>query len=442
MHPGREDDAPKIRRNANLPISMQNLNWKLLTEIIGGVLFIALLAWFFLFRSPGLEPADTAPQQTFEQGSATVGVYATNEQDANAAEQIPSPVSKDDVFKISDGPVAGAAFVQATRPTTTVARFVMQQNGHVLDLAIDSPGAVARSVSNTTIPGASKVVWEMQNTAGRQAAAGAVLQFLDGSAIKTVALIFPSATTTASSTLPAPVRIQFLPDNIRSLAASPDGRSLAYLTASAGGSDVYVAGADGANPKKLSSLPLSQMSVSWPSDQAILAVSAPAMDAPGIAFSINAASGGVSPLLYAPGLTATADRGFAQVVYQSATSDNRLTYAHNAKTNLDRPLSLDPMPEKCVWSRLKESTMFCAVPLSYTAPSYLDLWRQGAASVADSIVAYDLLTGRTTIVATPGSANGGVPSDIMQMALSADEKYLLFVSKGNRSLWGVRLKEF
>jgi hypothetical protein len=29
----------------------------------------------------------------------------------------------------------------------------------------------------------------------------------------------------------------------------------------------------------------------------------------------------------------------------------------------------------------------------------------------------------------------------MQMALSADENYLLFVSKGTRSLWGVRLRE-
>jgi hypothetical protein len=165
------------------------------------------------------------------------------------------------------------------------------------------------------------------------------------------------------------------------------------------------------------------------------------MDAPGIALSINAASGGASPLLYAPGLTATADRGFAQVVYQSATSGNRLTFAHNTKTNLDRPLSLDPMPEKCVWSRLQESVVVCAVPLAYTAPGYADLWRQGAASVADSIVAYNLLTGQATIITTPGGPDGGVPSDIMQMALSADENYLLFVSKGTRSLWGVRLRE-
>jgi hypothetical protein len=421
---------------------MQNLNWKLAAEIIGGTLFIALLAWFFLFRSPGLEPAETAPQQTFVgQESVTADAPAGSGDGANAAERIPSPVSKQKVFKISDGPVAGAAFMQDLRPTTTIARFVMQQNGHVLDLAIDSPGAVARAVSNTTIPGAVRVTWGIQNASLRQVASGAVLQYIDAGAIKTVALLFPSATTTTSSTMPAPVRIQFLPDNIRSIDASPDGLSLAYLIAAPGGSDIYTARADGSNPKKIASLPLSQVTLSWPSPQALLAVSAPATGVPGIAFSVNAASGAVSPLLYSPGLAATANRSFSQVVYQSSSPDSRLTYSHNTATNLDRALSFDPMPEKCVWSRLQESVVVCAVPLAYTAPGYADLWRQGAASVADSIVAYNLLTGQATIITTPGGPDGGVPSDIMQMALSADENYLLFVSKGTRSLWGVRLRE-
>jgi hypothetical protein len=418
---------------------MKNLNWKLLAEVIGGVLFVALLAWFFFFRSPGLQPADTAAQQTFTQNTGSTGVNAANGQDTNAAEAITLPVSTQNIFKISDGPVAGAAFMQATRPTTTIARFVMQQSGHVLDLAIDSPGSVARAASNTTIPGASRVIWEMQTTAARQVAQGAVLQYVDSGTIKSVALIFPPASTTASSTMQAPVRIQFLPDNLTGVAASPDGLSMAYLVATASGSDGYVARYDGTNPKKLFSLPLSQANISWPSGGVILASTPAAAGVPGIAFSVNATSGAVAPLLYAMGLTATADRTFSRVVYQSASAQDRLTYTHDTKSNLDRPLSFDPIPEKCIWSALQESTMFCAVPLAYTGPGYLDLWHQGAASAADSIVSYNLVTGQTNIVATPGGTDGGAASDILQMALSADEKYLLFVSKGSRSLWGVRL---
>jgi len=415
---------------------MQNLNWKLIAEIAGGVLFVGLLVWFFFLRSPGLEPSETAQLQTFDTADTRTGVSATGEQNSNVAESIQSPTSAQKIFKISDGPVAGATFMQEPRPTTTVARFVMQQNGHVLDLAIDSPGSVSRAVSNTTIPGVSRVVWEIQKDAARQVAAGALMQYIDGQTIKTVLLSFPPAGTSNS---PAPVRIQFLPNNLQTAAASPDGLSIAYLVATAGGSDGYVARADGTNPQKLFSLPLSQVLISWPSAQTILATSKAAAGVPGIAFSINTTSGAVSPLLYASGLTTTADPSFSQVVYQTATPESRRTYTHNTKTNLDRPLSFDPMPEKCVWSALSASTMYCAVSLDYTVPNFIDFWYKGTGSVADSILSYNLVTGKNTLIAVPGGPDGGVASDIMQMALSADEKYLLFVSKGNRSLWGVRL---
>ncbi len=395
--------------------------------------------WFFFFRSPGLEPAETVPQQTFGQGGIQSDTSVANGQDTNIAGTIPSPVSKQKIFKISDGPVAGATFMQEGRPTTTIARFVMQQSGHVLDLVIDSPGSVSRAASNTTIPGASQVIWGMQTVASRQIAAAAVLQYIDSRTIKSVALVFPSASTTASTTVRAPVRIQFLPDNIRSLATSPDGLSLVYLVATASGSDGYIARYDGTDPRKLFSLPLSQILISWPSTQMILATSKATMGVPGIAFSINATSGAVSPILYAMGLTTTANKAFTHVVYQSATEQSRTTYAHDTASNLDRPLSFAPTPHKCVWNTPQTSMMYCAVPLSYTAPNYIDLWHQGAASAADSVVAYNLLTGQTTIIVTPGGADGGEVADIMQMALSADEKYLLYVAKGSRSLWGVRL---
>lgn len=424
---------------------MNTLNWKLIAEIIGGVLFAALLVWFFFLRSPGLEPAETVPQQTFEQLGAQTSTNATGAsggEDTNVARALQSPTSNQKIFKISDGPVAGAVFMQSGRPTTTIARFVMQQNGHVFDLAIDSPGSVSRAISNTTIPGASRVTWGMQTVLARQVAATAVLQYIDNETIKSVALVFPQASTTATTTVSAPVRIQFLPDNIRSIAASPDGTSLAYLVATQSGSDGYVAHADGTNPTKLFSLPISQVSITWPSSGVVLAASKSAAGVPGIVFSINSTSGAVSPILYAQGITAIADPSFSQIVYQSITAQSRLSYTHDTKSNLDRPLSFDPIPEKCVWSTLQASTMFCAVPLSYIGVDYVTQWYQGTASAADTLISYNVQTGQSDILTMPGGADGGVPSDIMEMALSADERYLLYVTKGSRSLWGIKLKDF
>jgi len=417
---------------------MSNMNWKLIAEIVGGILFVALLVWFFFFRSTTtLEPAETAPQQTVGQSDVRVDA-AGGEAETNVAEQIPSPTSQQKIFKISDGPVAGASFMQELRPTTTVARFVMQQNGHVLDLAIDSPGSVARAASNTTIPGAARVVWQTQNIDGHLAAAGAVLQYIDNTTIKTVALTFPTATSSTTTTTRAPVRIQFLPDNIAGIAPSPDSKSMAYMLRSASGVDGYIARADGTNPKKLFSLPLSQVALSWPSAGTLLAASKPAAGVAGIALSINAASGAVLPILYGQGLTAIADAGFAQVIYQTA-SGVRTTYVHDTKTNLDRPLSFDPSPEKCAWSRTLSGFMYCAAPLIYVPPTYLDLWHQGSAAAADTLLSYDLVTGNTTIIATPGAQDGGEAADILEVSVSADDKYLMFIKKGDRSLWGVRL---
>jgi hypothetical protein len=84
--------------------------------------------------------------------------------------------------------------------------------------------------------------------------------------------------------------------------------------------------------------------------------------------------------------------------------------------------------------------MYCAAPLQYVDPSYLDAWHQGAASAADALFIYNIATGKSQIIAAPGSSEGGVESDIAELAVSPNDQYLSFIKRGDRSLWGVRLK--
>jgi hypothetical protein len=160
-----------------------------------------------------------------------------------------------------------------------------------------------------------------------------------------------------------------------------------------------------------------------------------------MAFAINTSSGLVTPLIHAPGLTATADRTFARVVYQSVSAGAvaPATYARSVAAGTDTSLSFDPYPEKCIWSRTASSTMYCASPLQFVPANYLDLWRLGAASVPDSIFAYDIAAGESSVAAIPGSADGGVAADIIELSLSPSETYLAYISKITRELWGVRL---
>ena len=393
-----------------------------------GVIAAGLVLWLVYFHTPTFTPDTSQTQFGGGEVRSTTGVSIPT--DTNTAQlAVESTLSTAKVFKIADGPIAGATLVQTVRPaTSTIARFVMATSGHSFDLALDSPGAIPKAISNTTIPGILRVVWSER---GR----GALMQYMDAGVIKTVHFALPAADATTTT----PVRIQFLPEGITTLGVSPDGASVVYLLKTVNGADGYTARADGATSKKLFSLPLSEILLSWPAQGTLLAQSAPAAGVPGVAFSIDSKTGGYSPLLYAQGLTLTADRNFSRVVYQTVGT-TRGTYSQNLKTGLATPLSFDPMPELCRWSLATSTTVYCAAPLSYVAPNYLDLWHLGAASAASSILSFDLAKGLSTIIATPGSTDGGQQSDIAELSVSPDDGYLLFIRNNDRSLWGVRLK--
>jgi len=135
-----------------------------------------------------------------------------------------------------------------------------------------------------------------------------------------------------------------------------------------------------------------------------------------------------------------ADRSFSRVIYQTADS-GRSTYVRDTKTGLAKPLSFDPVPEQCIFGNTTSTTMYCATPLAYVPANYLDLRHIGTANATLSIISFNVTTGKSTIVASPGGADGGEQADIAEMTISPDDKYLIYIRKGDRSLWAVRLTQ-
>ena len=162
-----------------------------------------------------------------------------------------------------------------------------------------------------------------------------------------------------------------------------------------------------------------------------------------MAFSVDAKTGNITPLIYANGLTATADASFNSVLYRAETGDAPSSYLHNVKQGADIPLSFSPIPEKCAWGNTATTTLYCGSPITYVDSTYLDQWHKGLASAADAIISFvPAQNARSSAVAVPGSTDGGVQSDILEMTVSPDDKYLMFIKKGDRSLWGVRLGQY
>jgi hypothetical protein len=410
--------------------------------IIAGIVAAALImvgaAGLFIFLKPSSSGQPTTTTDTFGTGQTTVSTVTPASGQSDQTNQVMSVTPSSNgrkVFQIAVGPVSGAAFTQTFSPTTTLARYILQENGHVMDQAIDVPGSLPRAVSNTTIPGTQGAIWA-------KGASIALLQYIDDATVKTVALTFPDAATSSKS-VTKPVQIQFLPNDALGVAVSPSGTQVAYLLAGSSGVDGYIANINGGNAKKLFSIALSQLLLTWPSSNTLLLSMKSAAGVPTMIFSVDVKTGNILSLIYAPGATALANAAFSYVLYQTgSTGAAPASYAHDTKTAGDIRLSFNPMPEKCVESRVSPSKFYCAVPQSYFDGAYVDNWHKGEASLPDRIVSFSLnRLPATDIIATPGGSDGGVSSDILEMQVSPDDKYLLFIKKQDRSLWGVRLTQ-
>jgi hypothetical protein len=407
---------------------------------IGGTLMVVSL--ILALRGGATEtPAPSTSVPGFGVGdnrSVTVAPSTPTEQ--NAPAQPTAASGQQTIFQIASGAVAGATLIDLVGPvaTTTVARYVKQENGHVFEVSLDVPGALPRTLSNTTIPGVNQALWVGER------GSGVILQYLSAGIIKSVYLGFAPATTTATTTPSSrPNKIQFLPDNLRGLAVSPNGARIAYLLQTSGGVAGYTAASDGSGSTQLFSLPLAQVTLTWPSANALLIVTKSARGVPGMAFSINTSSGLVTALMRAEGLTATANSAFSHLMYQiiPSAAATPASYARSIQTGREYQLRFAPYPDKCVWGVVATTTLYCASPIQEAPVNYLDLWHMGAGSMPDSIFVYDLEVGDEMLLALPGSVDGGGSSDIVELELSTFERYLGFIDRSSRTFWGIKLEE-
>ncbi len=400
-------------------------------SIVAMVVFGFFALWYVFFRTPAPTATTLGTTTIKNSQSFTTANTQTSETPISNQPIDSTGINPDQkIFKIADGPVMAATFIVLSNPTTTLVRYTKQDSGHVFDIPVNVPGAISRVVSNTTIPGLATGLWLPGGN-------GTILQYEENRIIKTVALSFPPASSVSATTT---IRVNFLPNNIVAVAASPDGRQIAYLVPVSGGVVGYIANTNGTNAKRFFSLPFSQVLLSWPSLKTLLVQTKEANGVPGIAFSIST-KGSISPLIYAKSLSATANVIFSKVVYQSTQNANELrqTFVHDVQHGKDEVLPFNPFPEKCIWSSTVTTAMYCAAPLASTPTNYLDLWHQGLTSAADSVFLFDVNSNITSLVAQPGSAQGGTQADIDQLAVSQDSEYLLYITRGDRTLWGVKI---
>ena len=103
----------------------------------------------------------------------------------------------------------------------------------------------------------------------------------------------------------------------------------------------------------------------------------------------------------------------------------------------ERIAPINTLPQdKCVWSHLKTSVIYCAVP-SEDLPSNLpDSWYLGKVIFNDAIYKIDTQTDSVTLLHTPDPNN---QIDILSPFLAEDESFLFFTNKLTNLLWALPL---
>lgn len=323
------------------------------------------------------------------------------------------------LWHVSDTPVAGARFFGTG--STTVVRFVDRSSGHMIEA---SPAdSSVRRITNTLIPHVYQAFFTSTSTA--------ILQSLSntGSLVSTVASVQAATGTEAKFVGTS------LPQNMYSLAISPDGQKLFMILPDGNGGSVgIISDARGGSQKRIFFSGLTQWRAHWPTSARIVVVQRASDGIPGTALSLTP-TGTLSALLEnVPGLVISPGTPDTRLY---STSNGRTLTLFTTNTNGKRiPVSLQTTADKCV---VRGPVAYCAVPETPPTGTFLREWYRGSVRTEDVIWRVTLETGASERFLQLASEQR-VYVDIKNLFLSDDGAYLGFQNAADSSLWILRIK--
>jgi|GEM_PF-6445746 len=334
-------------------------------------------------------------------------------------EILPTAESESRLFQIHDMPIVSAvAFMRQNIP---FARFMEQGSGNVFEYNFDTKQKVR--ISNTSIPEIGEARWSANGTT-------IAFRYEQDNSIRTAIGLLASSTEEGAFG-----KITFLPEAIRSVAVSPDGEGVFYIAKGSTGSSGVVVKKDGTSPRILFTSPLTQWSVSWPSN-AFVIISSPSGDNGGVSYKVALKDGGKTIL------------SMNQAVFNEFIGDTKgqllgVNPATNKVSLFDQRnssfsgLETTTWPSKCTFVEGATSTILCAA-LPVGVSNYQDDWGRGEYSSDDLLISTNFIRGYKQFL-VPQDDLGDKKFDIEKISIVPKGNYLVFKNKTNGMLWGVRV---
>lgn len=405
---------------------------KILTLILITLIIAILGVGYYLFfiKKPAEKTTETPGTEDFlpfGEGGQTQNTPTENEPVFNEPQNEVSEIPK--LVRISKDPVAGAGIFE--KDGKNFIRFVDRATGHIYEAVRES--AENKRLSNNTIPKVYEAYWGAKGDT-------TLVRYLRDNSNDIETFSIKISQTTPTETF-GNIQGNYLARNIKSLAISPTGESVFYLTPTSSGSDGIISKLDGTGKIQSFSSPLKEWNANWPSLNTISLLTKPSGLSTGYLYFLNLKTK-VTEKVLGPisGLTALVNISSDKVIYSSSPQGTIRTFIKNLKTGTDFELSAKTLPEKCVWSKTDSDIVYCAVPKYIDSNVYPDTWYQGTASFSDDLWKIDAKTGESSIIATMGPGNGE-DTDVMNPEISQNDDEIIFTNKKTLSLWSVWIRE-
>ncbi|HEY4496190.1 MAG TPA: hypothetical protein VJC04_02425, partial [Candidatus Paceibacterota bacterium] len=305
-----------------------------------------------------------------------------------------------------------------------VIRYIERADGNIFETKTDS--LAINRISNRTIPKIYEAVW------GNNGDTVITRQLKDDN--ETIDSFVAKLSGNASSTEKNLGGV-YLPQKISALIISPDKNKMFYLYPTSGGSAGILANADGSQKTLVFESPLSQWLADFVDNKTVTLTTKPSVNAVGFAYLLNTTNGSMGKILGDIfGLTTLVSPDKKLILYSESLSNTFRAKIYNLAEASATNFNLQTLPEKCVWSRIETTVIYCAAPKSVPSCNYPDCWYQGSAVFNDDIWKINVSTGETSRLISPESyINKTI--DVINPLLNDDESFLLFMNKTDLTPW-------
>ena len=291
--------------------------------------------------------------------------------------------------------------------------------GHLFERTKEALGDEAR-ISNLLLQQIEEIQWSPDGNT-------ALVSYRDEELNVRSFLVFYKGTTTPKT--------RFIENDIKTLAFSPDSKSIAYTLKNNDSYDVFTATTDFRNQRRVLSNNIPSFEISWPTANMLALKTKSSYEIASFLYNIPTAGGILNRIFGGRGLDAVWNRAGMHVVLSRVNSNGRplaLTLL-GVSTGEQATLPFTTLAEKCVFGKENPNMLYCGVPKFIPAGHFPDEWWQGKVALQDTIIAYDLREKKQI-------ASVNTLSDVVNQEIFDDDSYLFFQDKNTEKLWAVKLK--